>query len=79
MAEWELTLLMMSGVSLETCWAIKRHGDNKFYYTVAYFGYFYTISDFKLCVVNDDSNVAADIVPCMYKLITQDHCRDTEG
>jgi hypothetical protein len=28
-------LLMMSGVSLETCWAIKKHWNNKFYYTVA--------------------------------------------
>ena len=27
-------LLMMSGVSLETCWAIKKHWNNKFYYTV---------------------------------------------
>jgi len=27
-------LLMMSGMSLETCWAIK-HWNNKFYYTVA--------------------------------------------
>ena len=25
----------MSGVSLETCWAIKVHWNNKFYYTVA--------------------------------------------
>ena len=25
---------MMSGVSLETCWAIKKHWNNKFYYTV---------------------------------------------
>jgi hypothetical protein len=28
-------LLMMSGVSLKTCWAIKKHWNNKFYYTVA--------------------------------------------
>ena len=28
-------LLMMSGVSLETCWEIKKHWNNKFYYTVA--------------------------------------------
>jgi hypothetical protein len=28
-------LLMMSVVSLETCWAIKKHWNNKFYYTVA--------------------------------------------
>jgi len=27
-------LLMMSGVSPETCWAIKKHWNNKFYYTV---------------------------------------------
>ena len=27
-------LLMMSGVSLETCWAINKHWNNKFYYTV---------------------------------------------
>jgi hypothetical protein len=27
-------LVMMSGVSLETCWAIKKHWNNKFYYTV---------------------------------------------
>jgi hypothetical protein len=26
---------MMSGVSLETCWAIKKHWNNKIYYTVA--------------------------------------------
>ena len=26
---------MMSGVSLETCWAIKKNWNNKFYYTVA--------------------------------------------
>jgi hypothetical protein len=28
-------LLIMSGVSLETCWAIKKHWNTKFYYTVA--------------------------------------------
>jgi hypothetical protein len=28
-------LLIMSGVSLETRWAIKKHRNNKFYYTVA--------------------------------------------
>ena len=28
-------LLMISGVSLETCWTIKKHWNNKFYYTVA--------------------------------------------
>jgi len=28
-------LLMMSRVSLKTCWAIKEHWNNKFYYTVA--------------------------------------------
>jgi len=28
-------LLMMSVVSLETCWAIKKQWNNKFYYTVA--------------------------------------------
>jgi hypothetical protein len=28
-------LLMMSGVSPETFWAIKKHRNNKFYYTVA--------------------------------------------
>jgi hypothetical protein len=26
---------MMSGVSLETCWKIKKHWNSKFYYTVA--------------------------------------------
>jgi hypothetical protein len=26
---------MMSGVSLETCWAIKKHWNNNLYYTVA--------------------------------------------
>jgi hypothetical protein len=25
---------MMRGVSLETCWAIDKHWNNKFYYTV---------------------------------------------
>jgi hypothetical protein len=28
-------LLMMGGVSSEMCWAIKKHWNNKFYYTVA--------------------------------------------
>jgi len=28
-------LLMMDGVSPETCWAVKKHWNNKFYYTVA--------------------------------------------
>ena len=28
-------LLIMSCVSFETCWAIKKHWNNKFYYTVA--------------------------------------------
>jgi hypothetical protein len=28
-------LLMISGVSPETYWAINKHGNNKFYYTVA--------------------------------------------
>jgi len=28
-------ILMMGGVSPETCWAIKKHWNNKFYYTVA--------------------------------------------
>jgi hypothetical protein len=27
-------LLIMGGVSPETCWAIKKHWNNKFYYTV---------------------------------------------
>jgi len=27
--------LMMGGVSPETCWAIKKHWNNKFYYTAA--------------------------------------------
>ena len=30
-----LELLMMVGVLPETCWAIKKHWNNKFYYTVA--------------------------------------------
>jgi hypothetical protein len=30
-----LELLMMGVVSHETCWAIKKHWNNKFYYTVA--------------------------------------------
>jgi hypothetical protein len=28
-------LLMMDGMSPETCWVIKKHWNNKFYYTVA--------------------------------------------
>ena len=28
-------LLMMGGLSPETCWAIKKHWNNEFYYTVA--------------------------------------------
>jgi hypothetical protein len=27
-------LLMMGGMSPEICWAIKKHWNNKFYYTV---------------------------------------------
>jgi hypothetical protein len=30
-----LELLMMGSVSPETCWEIKKHWNNKFYYTVA--------------------------------------------
>ena len=33
-------LLMMGGVSPETCWAIKKHWNNKFYYTVASWWFF---------------------------------------
>jgi predicted DCC family thiol-disulfide oxidoreductase YuxK len=33
-------LLMMGDVSLETCRAIKRHCNNKFYYTVAFCWFF---------------------------------------
>jgi len=31
----ELKLLMMSGMPLETCWAINERWNNKFYYKVA--------------------------------------------
>ena len=31
---------MMGSVSPETCWAIKKHWNNKFYYTVASFWFF---------------------------------------
>jgi hypothetical protein len=34
-------LLMMSGVSLKTCWAIKKHWNNKLYYRSHLVGYFY--------------------------------------
>jgi hypothetical protein len=34
-------LLMMSGVSLETCWAFNKLWNNKFYYKSAPFWYFY--------------------------------------
>ena len=43
-------LLMMSGVSLETCWAIKKHWNYKFYYTVASCSLF--LYDFLLFSVN---------------------------
>jgi hypothetical protein len=33
-------VLMTGGVSPETCWAIKKHWNNKFYYTVAYCWFF---------------------------------------
>ena len=33
-------LLMMGGVWPETCWAIKKHWNNKFYYTVAFCWFF---------------------------------------
>jgi len=64
MAEWELTshsamteaaitvfeLLMMSGLSLETCWAIKKHWNNKFHYTVTSCWLFlYDLYDFTSC------------------------------
>jgi len=32
---YSFELLMMSGMSLETCWTIKKHWNNKFYYTFA--------------------------------------------
>ena len=32
---YSFDLLMMGGVSPETCWAIKKYWNNKFYYTVA--------------------------------------------
>jgi len=32
--------LMMGDVSPETCWAMKKHWNNKFYYTVASFWFF---------------------------------------
>jgi hypothetical protein len=32
---YSFELLMMCGVSPEICWAIKKHWNNKFYYTVA--------------------------------------------
>jgi hypothetical protein len=34
-SNYSLELLMMNGVSLGTCWAIKNQWNNKFYYTVA--------------------------------------------
>jgi hypothetical protein len=37
---YSFELLMMSIVSLETCWAIKKHWYNKFYYTAASFWLF---------------------------------------
>jgi hypothetical protein len=36
-----LDMLMMSSVSLETCSAIKKHWNNKFYHTSHLVGYFY--------------------------------------
>ena len=33
-------LLVMGGLSSETCWEIKKHWNNKFYYTVASYWYF---------------------------------------
>jgi hypothetical protein len=33
-------LLMLGGVSSETCWAIKKHLNNKLYYTVAFCWFF---------------------------------------
>jgi len=33
-SNYSFRLLMMSGVLLETCWAIKKHWNNKFYYTI---------------------------------------------
>jgi hypothetical protein len=32
--------VMMGGVSPETCWAIKKHWNNEFYYTVTSFWFF---------------------------------------
>jgi hypothetical protein len=36
-------LLMMSGVSPETCWAFKKNWNNKLYYTVASCSFFLLI------------------------------------
>jgi hypothetical protein len=41
-------LLMMGGVSPETCWAIKKHYSNKFYYMVASCWFFLWDQDFCL-------------------------------
>ena len=75
MAEWALSahsamtaaitifeLLMMGGVSLETCWTIKKHWNNKFYYTVASCFYFC-----KIYIMMHGSMNISDII---YKLLT---------
>jgi hypothetical protein len=44
-----LELLMMGGVSPETCWAIKKHWNNKFYYIVPFCWFF--LWDIKSCMI----------------------------
>jgi len=42
-------LLMMGGLSPETCWAIKKQCNNKFYYTVAFCWFF--LRDLKVYIL----------------------------
>jgi len=48
--KYVLELLMMSGVSLETCWAFSKLWNNKFYYKAASCWYFY-------CAMNGCSGI----------------------
>jgi hypothetical protein len=70
-------LLMMDSVSPETCWTIKKHWNNKFYYTVAscwfflWESYFYSPYDFTAYIGeplerNYLNNVNTDIFWCIY-------------
>jgi len=64
---YSFKLLMVGGVSPETCWAIKKHWNNKFYYMVASCWFFL----WDLSVFLSDVNFLGNILQCcLYCILT---------